>query len=187
MENLKEYINTGLLGVIALTLVYAVFIKEESNTNYSQKRTEVNRQSSIAATPAPAPSAPSAFNQNGASGQVPETKTSVLDGMPKTKITFKEAKFDFGTINQDTDNEHVFSFTNTGNEPLLIESATGSCGCTVPEYPKTPIPPGESEEIRVVYKPGKQKGKQSKTITIIANTEPKDTRLILTADVKEVS
>ncbi|HBH06124.1 MAG TPA: DUF1573 domain-containing protein [Flavobacteriales bacterium] len=187
MDNIKEYINTGILGVIALTLIYAVFIKEESNTNYRQTRPEVNRQSSIAATPPTAPSAPTAFNQNQAADQAPAPKPSVLDGMPKTKIAFKEAKFDFGTINQDTENEHVFAFTNTGKEPLLIESATGSCGCTVPEYPKKPIAPGESEEIRVVYKPGKQKGKQSKTITIIANTEPKDTRLILTADVKEVS
>jgi len=80
----------------------------------------------------------------------------------------------------------VFTFTNTGDKPLILESVVGSCGCTVPEYPKEPILPGESNEIKVVYKPGKQKGMQNKLVTVIANTQPKDTRLNITANVHEV-
>jgi len=91
---------------------------------------------------------------------------------------------DFGSIQQDTENEHVFSFTNTGNEPLIIEKAKGSCGCTVPEYPKEPIPPGESSEIRVVYKPGKQKNNQTKKVTVTANTDPVQTVLTIKANVE---
>jgi hypothetical protein len=76
-----------------------------------------------------------------------------------------------------------FSFTNTGKEPLLITNAKGSCGCTVPRYPKEPIAPGKNGEIEIVYKPGRQKNKQSKTITISANTEPDKTILKVKANV----
>ena len=93
---------------------------------------------------------------------------------------------DFGKINQDTENKKIFTFTNTGTEPLVISNAVGSCGCTVPSYPKEPIAPGKTGEIEVVYKPGKQKGVQSKTVTITANTEPKTTRLSISADVQEI-
>ncbi|UTW68305.1 DUF1573 domain-containing protein [bacterium SCSIO 12643] len=94
---------------------------------------------------------------------------------------------DFGTIDQNTENVHVFNFTNTGDKPLIIETATGSCGCTVPEFPKEPIAPGASSQIKVVYKPGQQKGLQNKTVTVVANTQPKDTRLNISANVVEVA
>jgi hypothetical protein len=93
---------------------------------------------------------------------------------------------DFGKIDQQTENEHIFKFTNTGTEPLIISAAKGSCGCTVPQYPKEPIPPGEEGEIKVVYKPGKQKNKQTKRVTVTANTEPEQTVLKITAEVQEL-
>ncbi|MCB0401790.1 MAG: DUF1573 domain-containing protein [Flavobacteriales bacterium] len=91
---------------------------------------------------------------------------------------------DFGTIDQDTKNTKVFKFTNTGKEPLIIEDAKGSCGCTVPTYPKEPIKPGETGEIEVAYSPGKQSGAQTKTVTITANTEPITTTLNISANVQ---
>ncbi|MBL8011464.1 MAG: DUF1573 domain-containing protein [Flavobacteriales bacterium] len=93
---------------------------------------------------------------------------------------------DFGTIKQDSENKYVFTFTNTGKEPLLIENAQGSCGCTVPNYPKEPIAPGGTGEIEVVYKPGKQENQQNKTVTVTANTEPKQTTLRISANVQKV-
>jgi hypothetical protein len=104
---------------------------------------------------------------------------------PTTSISFNETSHDFGTINQDSENKKIFSFTNTGSEPLIIENAKGSCGCTVPKYPKEPIAPGETGEIEVVYKPGKQKNKQTKNVTITANTDPAKTVLTITAEVLE--
>ena len=104
---------------------------------------------------------------------------------PSTVMSFGETSHDFGSILQDSENTKVFTFTNTGSEPLIIENAKGSCGCTVPKYPKEPIPPGETGEIEVVYKPGKQKNKQTKNVTITANTEPAKTILTITADVQE--
>lgn len=105
---------------------------------------------------------------------------------PITTIDFKESTHDFGNILQDSENTKIFTFTNTGTEPLVIESAKGSCGCTVPQYPKEPIAPGGTGEIKVVYKPGKQKNKQNKQVTITANTEPSSTILTILADVAEV-
>lgn len=104
---------------------------------------------------------------------------------PKTSISFAKMEHDFGNIAQGSTNEYVFKFTNTGKEPLLITNAKGSCGCTVPKWPKEPVAPGETGEIQIVYKPGKQKNQQTKSITVTANTEPDNTILKVKANVIE--
>jgi hypothetical protein len=103
---------------------------------------------------------------------------------PPTTLSFKKMEHDFGTIKQDTENPFAFEFTNTGKNPLVITDAKGSCGCTVPEFPKEPIPPGGTGKIKVVYSPGKQEGSQTKNVTVTANTEPQQTVLTLKANVK---
>ena len=107
------------------------------------------------------------------------------DKTPKTTIAFSNDSHDFGNIEQDTENKYSFTFTNTGLEPLIIKNARGSCGCTVPNYPKDPIMPGKTGQIDVVYKPAKQKGNQTKTVTVSANTEPENTILKISANVNE--
>jgi len=102
---------------------------------------------------------------------------------PTTEVQFQATEHDFGWVLQDSRNTHVFKFTNTGSDPLIIESAVGSCGCTVPDYTKAPILPGEESRIEVVYSPGKQEGHQEKTVTIVANTRPTQTRLRIHAEV----
>lgn len=120
-----------------------------------------------------------------AASQVKKADDTATDrNDPKTIASFAAMEHDFGNIKQDTENEHIFKFTNTGTNPLIIYTAKGSCGCTVPEYPKEPIAPGEEGEIRVVYKPGKQKNKQTKYVTLTANTEPEQTKLKITAEVE---
>jgi hypothetical protein len=84
-------------------------------------------------------------------------------------MTFDEVEYDFGTIAQGTAVEHVFKFTNTGNAPLVIVDAKSSCGCTVPEYTKAPVAPGEKGEMLVKFN-GSGKNQVSKTVTITANT-----------------
>lgn len=103
---------------------------------------------------------------------------------PSTSIAFAEKEFDFGNIQQNSENTHIFEFTNTGSEPLIIQDAKGSCGCTVPKYPKEPVAPGATGEIEVVYKPGTQKGNQTKAVTLTANTQPEQTVLQITAMVE---
>ena len=85
-------------------------------------------------------------------------------------MSFAETEFDFGEIAQGTNVEHVFSFTNTGEAPLVIVDAKSSCGCTVPEYTKDPIAPGETGEMLVKFN-GSGKNQVSKTVTITANTQ----------------
>ncbi|MGO3183488.1 MAG: DUF1573 domain-containing protein [Aequorivita sp.] len=85
-------------------------------------------------------------------------------------MTFEEGQFDFGTIDQGTNVEHVFKFKNTGDAPLMIVNAKSSCGCTVPEYTKESVAPGDSGEMLVKFN-GSGQNQVSKTVTISANTK----------------
>ena len=84
------------------------------------------------------------------------------------KLTFKSEVIDYGIIEKDANPLRNFSFKNTGDEPLLITNAKGSCGCTVPVYPTQAIAPGESSEIEVRYDT-KRVGVFKKTITVSSN------------------
>ncbi|MCB0482959.1 MAG: DUF1573 domain-containing protein, partial [Flavobacteriales bacterium] len=81
----------------------------------------------------------------------PNTADGVDPSAVMAKITFDKDVHDFGKITQGEMVETSFAFTNTGEADLIISSAKGSCGCTVPEWPKEPIPPGGKGEIRVVF------------------------------------
>ena len=107
--------------------------------------------------------------------------------LPKTSIKFNSDMHEFGNVEVNSENKYSFSFTNSGNEPLKISNAKGSCGCTVPNWPKEPILPGESGKIDVVFRPSKgQAGsKQTKTVTVSANTTPENTILKITAFVNK--
>jgi len=85
-------------------------------------------------------------------------------------MEFEKSEHDFGTIEQGTPQETIFTFTNTGNAPLVITNATSSCGCTVPNPPKEPIAPGEKGELMVKFN-GSGQNQVTKTITVVANTE----------------
>lgn len=99
-------------------------------------------------------------------------------------IKFEETTHDFGEIKQNVQVETSFEFKNTGKVPLVITNATSSCGCTVPEYPKEAIAPGEKGAIKVVYN-GSGKDAISKTVTLITNTEQGTELLTIKAFVKE--
>jgi hypothetical protein len=99
-------------------------------------------------------------------------------------IKFKEDNFDFGTIKQGEKVKHTFEFTNTGKAPLIIQNASASCGCTVPDWPHDPIQPGESSKIEVEFNSAGKKGPQSKSVSITANTDPSITTLRFVAVVE---
>ena len=97
---------------------------------------------------------------------------------PKTKMKFKKMVHDFGRLKEGEKREFNFEFTNTGKEDLYIENCKGSCGCTVPEWPKEAIKPGQSAAINVKFDSTKKEKDQEKSVTITANTEPEITTVV---------
>lgn len=89
------------------------------------------------------------------------------EGEPK--MEFAEKEFNFGEVIQKDVVEHTFEFKNAGDAPLVISNARASCGCTVPEWPKDPIAPGESGKIEVKFNTRGKSGVQNKSVTITHN------------------
>lgn len=98
-------------------------------------------------------------------------------------ITFDKSEHDFGTIDEGDVVETTFSFKNTGKSVLVITKAVGSCGCTVPEWPKQPIAVGETGEIKVKFNSSGKPNKQNKTITLTTNTAKGREMVRIKADV----
>lgn len=119
----------------------------------------------------------------------------ILDGsaevnnqeVPKTtSMKFDKMEHDFGKVKEDTDNKTFFIVSNTGQEPLIIESVKGNCGCTVPKKPEKPIMPGKSDKIEVVFHPKEGQLKdQNKTVRVKANTNPAEMVLKISAFVEK--
>ena len=170
---MKENLKVGLLAVIAITLIINTVLQIEDEP--SKAETPAPRVESVNSVETTPPTQP----------QITKVEKPDISKYPTTSIEFEEYEYDFGNIKQDSKNTHIFKFKNTGENPLIISNARGSCGCTVPTYPKEPIPPGGTGEIEVVYSPGKQKGLQNKTVTIFANTNPQTTLLKISANVEE--
>jgi len=99
-------------------------------------------------------------------------------------FSFQSDNHEFGEIQQGEKVSYAFKFTNTGKAPLVISSASASCGCTVPEYTKTPVQPGEDGYINVTFDSEGKSGMVSKTVTLIANTIPNTKVLTISADIQ---
>lgn len=122
--------------------------------------------------------------------------TASVDGSGKTDlpdIKFEEEEHDFGRITQGEKVSFAFKFKNTGSRNLIITSAAGSCGCTVPEWPKEPILPGKEGKVNVIFSSEGKSGIQEKSITIVTNCEPSTkvvkikTEIIVPETIKEES
>jgi len=110
-----------------------------------------------------------------------KVSTSHIDPEHPPVMTFATPVYDFGTISQGQKVKYNFEFTNTGESDLLLQSAQGSCGCTVPKnYPKDPIAPGGKGKIEVVFDSEGKSGKQNVTVTVLANTVPSKNEVKLT-------
>ncbi len=102
-----------------------------------------------------------------------------------TSLKFEEVVHDFGTIKEGETVKTVFRFRNTGTNPLIISSARGTCGCTVPEYPRHAIKAGGVDEITVMFNSAGKSGEQTKAVNVTANTEPAVTVLTIKAKVED--
>lgn len=110
----------------------------------------------------------------------PEVKVEVVNG---PVITFEETEKDFGEITQGTKVEHTFKFKNTGTEVLKISNVAATCGCTVPKWPKDPIAPGKSGEIKVSFNSTGKMGKQRSVVRIYSNASTPIEKVALISNV----
>lgn len=160
MNNLK-YIEMERFKSISLILVIAVAFLSACSNQTSKSDTQISTD--IVKNP---------ITSEG------ESNTSELP-----MISFNKEEHDFGAIIQGEKVSYTFIYKNTGGSDLVITSAKGSCGCTVPKYNKEPLKPGQEAEMEVVFDSSGRKGIQHKTITILSNTQPNTVTLKIVADV----
>lgn len=159
MKVIKLSLFIGLVALIATAC---------GNNKEAEKRIAELEQKVQELSPAPAVSA---------AQPAPEEKP---EG-PLPVFEFEETDHDFGTITEGDVVEHVFKFTNTGDAPLIIQNAQGSCGCTVPDWTREPIPVGGEGFVNAKFNSQGKPNAQNKTVTITANTWPTQTRLRIKA------
>lgn len=90
-------------------------------------------------------------------------------GMDGARISFEQDYADLGDITQGEKATHAFAFSNTGNEPLVINNVITTCGCTAPQWPEKPVAPGAQGQIKVVFDSAGKIGRQNKIITVQSN------------------
>jgi len=173
MERNKQ-VQLGLLGLLAILLIANLFgggFKNWFNKSESDKIRE---------------SAASVISSNQNAGNIPGTNTNAEPAStgPLTAIQYESERYDFGTTDEGEIVKHSYKFKNTGNEDLVISNCRGSCGCTVPTWPKEPVPPGGTGEIKVEFNSKGKPGHQTKRVTVTANTNPSETFIEITGDVK---
>jgi hypothetical protein len=147
-----------LLLVATLLVMTTSCKKEEEKTNDIQSDTNIVADSPSTPTPP-------------AEGKYPE-------------LTFEKQEHDFGTIKQGDKVTYEFKFNNTGQADLLISGAKGSCGCTVPEYPKTAIKPGEDGKLKVSFDSTGKSGLNTKSVTITCNTKENNKIINIKANIE---
>ncbi len=113
----------------------------------------------------------------------PNTASGKSDAGNMPVLEFEKDFHDFGRIIQGEKVSYSFKFTNAGESDLIISKVSTSCGCTVPEFPKTPIRPGESNKITVKFDSENRRGFQNKSITVVSNTQPNSVVLRIKAQV----
>lgn len=99
-------------------------------------------------------------------------------------MTFKSTEHNFGDILENQKVETTYEFTNTGKVDLLISNCSAMCGCTVPDWPREPIKPGEKGSIKVVFDSAGKSGTNNKIVTVYANIESKTLELKFSANVR---
>jgi hypothetical protein len=113
----------------------------------------------------------------------PEKKKDIKFTTDGSDIRFDKETFDFGKIKQGEVVSHRFTFTNTGKSPLIVSNATATCGCTVPEWPKKPVLPGDTASIAVTFNSAGKSGLQDKQVKITSNAQPSEAMVHLIGEV----
>lgn len=114
----------------------------------------------------------------------PQQKQDGPKAEGEPEIHFQQFTWDFGTIKQGEKVAHIFTFENRGKGPLVITSASSTCGCTIPEFSDKPVDPGEKGQLEVVFDSSGRSGKQTKTVRVYTNTKKKMVMLSIAANVE---
>lgn len=101
-----------------------------------------------------------------------------------TTVAWDSTFYDFGTVKQGAIVKRIYRFTNTGADSLLISDVKTTCGCTVPEWPKQPLPPGGKGEIKVEFNTDSKAGRQLRVLRVVANTNPAESLLQMGGEIK---
>lgn len=172
MERNKQ-VQIGLLALLAVLLMANLMGGGFKNWFGQSEAEKINESAA-------------SFSASGQSGNIPGTNENVapVPAGPATTIQYVQPVFDFGSIDEGEIVKHAYKFKNTGGEPLVISNCKGSCGCTVPTWPKEPIPPGGEGEIKVEFNSKGKPGPQSKRVTVTANTTPTETFIEIKGEVR---
>jgi len=179
---MKNKITLSILGIFILLSIYNTYQISIINDGYVQENpVSVGEEIIIKGNKTFIKPAPVKVDKKNPFASLEKNDETV------TKINFEVLEKDFGKVNVTSSNKYSFEFKNNGDEPLIIKSANGSCGCTVPAWPKEPIMPGQKGKIDVVFnpKPSQAGSSQDKTVTVTANTNPVNTVLHIKAFVNK--
>ena len=127
------------------------------------------------------PKSTSSVSNNGA---INANVSPATDAAHAAAFKFEKDSYDFGQITEGEKVSYEFAFKNVGKEPMIITSATATCGCTLPDFPHEPVAPNADGKISVTFNSHGKNGMQNKIITVTANTVPSTTELHLIGDVK---
>ncbi len=126
-------------------------------------------------------------HSNQANSSTSSVNTTTANAAEAPAMKFDKETHDFGKIKSGDKVTYDFKFTNTGKSPLIITDAIATCGCTKPEWPHTPVQPGQDGNIHVTFNSAGKMGLQDKMITVTANTNPAQNRVHLIGEVTATS
>ncbi|MCU0443276.1 MAG: DUF1573 domain-containing protein [Microscillaceae bacterium] len=170
----KNWIKKLKIGFLALSMGFFVACNNKTSEESTTKDEKADKIAQSVANP-----------DNSAQGANEQTTPTKEEDLPK--FQFETTVYDFGEIKEGQIVKYIFKFKNVGKTPLVIQNATASCGCTVPEWTKEPIAPNAEGELRVEFNSAGKTGQQLKTVSINANTIPSVTELTIKGTVNAIS
>ena len=117
----------------------------------------------------------------------PVSADGINKGANVPVIQFEKTEHDYGKILQGEQVSYTFKFKNVGDAPLLITSIEKTCGCTSPEFTRTPVKPGDDGKITITYDSKGHKGFQNKRLIVKANTNPSESIIRIKAQVENIN
>ena len=173
---IAAFTSTVTLAQQAAPVAAKTTKKTATKKTTKRKKAVTKSATTISATPGVSATTTTVVKPTSSIAPVKAT-TAVAATTKGAGMKFESDKVDYGTINRNESGDRVFTFVNTGTEPLVIKDAKGSCGCTTPEWPKQPILPGEKANIKVHYDTNRV-GPFTKTVTLTTNAAEGESKVL---------